>query len=301
MPNLNTMTCSNVANQHPRRPKHTATTSSPSDAAADGSVQSGMSRRKDRTIAPCRGTSSAGPGKATTKLATICRFFCGGVGDFRSGCRMARCRLGGPRGACETAGCEVGDRRGSCKTAGGKVNDLRGGCKTAGCTAPSEPARGPQGLLPRGCRAGESAGPARGLMLRGRRAGECAGAAAGAGEDEGADGAGTERPSSSCTHSVESSICAGGTGAKKPTNSHSHSAESSSSGADGTAAMRQKGDKARASRPEGKATTRRDEPKCQRRAKPFFLHGPPCGIERVQCRQRRAVRAKPSPAPSPAS
>ena len=281
MPNLNTMTCSNVANQHPRRPKHTATTSSPSDAAADGSVQSGMSRRKDRTIAPCRGTSSAGPGKATTKLATICRFFCGGVGDFRSGCRMADCRVGDPRGACETAGCEVGDRRGSCKTAGGKVNDLRGGCKTAGCNAPSEPARGPQGLLPRGCRAGESAGPARGLMLRGRRAGECAGAAAAAGEDEGADGAGTERPSSSHSHSVESSICAGGAGAEKstnsrshsssaespagaagsadaekPTNSHSHSAESSSSGADGTAAMRQKGDKARASRPEGKATTR---------------------------------------------
>ena len=192
-----------------------------------------------------------------------------------------RLGVGDPRGACETAGCEAGDRRGSCKTAGGKVNDLRGGCKTAGCKAPSEPARGPQGLLPRGCRAGESAGPARGLMLRGRRAGECAGAAAGAGEDEGADGAGTERPSSSHSHSVESSICAGGAGAEKstnsrshsssaespagaaggadaekPTNSHSHSAESSSSGADGTAAMRQKGDKARASRPEGKATTR---------------------------------------------
>ena len=260
--------CSKVANQHPRRPKHTATTS-PSDAAADGPVKSGMSRRTDRTILPCRGTSTAGPGKATTKLATICRFFCGGIGNFRGGC--------------ETAGCEVGDRRSSCKAAGCKVNDLRGGCKTAGCKAPSEPARGPQRLLPRGCRADEEcASPLRGLMLRSRRAGECAGAAAaGAGEEEDADGAGFERPSNSCNHSVESSVCAAGTGAEKPTNSrshsssaespagaaggadaekptnsHSHSAESSSSGADGTAAMRQKGDKARARRPEGKATTR---------------------------------------------
>jgi hypothetical protein len=175
-------------------------------------------------------------------------------------------------------------------------------------------------------------------MLRSRRAGECAGAAAaGAGEEEEADGAGFERPSSSCNHSVESSVCAAGTGAEKPTNSrshsssaespagaaggadaekptnsHSHSAESSSSGADGAAAMRQKGEKARARRPDGKKATRpeQEDQKARRQLNEMslngneqneFLLGPPL----VASSERKAAmgqagRAKPSPAPIPA-
>ena len=181
------MMCSKLANQHARRPKHTATTSS-SDAAADNpAVKSGMSRRKCRTISPCCGTSSARPGKAETKLATI------------------YCR------------CEV---------------DLRGGCKTtAGCKTSREPARGARGLLLRGCRDDEGAGPARWLIPGGCQAEEDAGTAAGCNEDKRADGAGgagtEEKPSSSCNHSMESSTCTDGAGTEKPTNSRSHSAESS--------------------------------------------------------------------------
>ena len=141
----------------------------------------------DRTISPCCGTSSARPGKAETKLATI------------------YCR------------CEV---------------DLRGGCKTtAGCKTSREPARGPRGLLLRGCRDDEGAGPARWLIPGGCHAEEDAGTAAGCNEDKRADGAGgagtEEKPSSSCNHSMESSTCTDGAGAEKPTNSRSHSAESS--------------------------------------------------------------------------
>ncbi len=73
-------------------------------------------------------------------------------------------------------------------------------------------------------------------MLRGCRTHKDAGASAGADEDEGADGAGTERPSSSCNHSTESSTCTDGAGAEKPTNSCSHSAEPSTGTDDGAGA-----------------------------------------------------------------
>ena len=160
-------------------------------------------------MAPCRGTSSALPGKAATKLATV--YCCCGVDDLRGGCK--------------TAGCKVGDLRGGCKTAGSKVDDLGGGRKTAGCKASREPARGPRGLLLRGCRTDESAGPVRGLMLRGCRTHEDAGTAAGADEDGGTD-------ANSGSHSAESSTGTDGARNEKPTNSGSHSAESST-GTDG--------------------------------------------------------------------